>query len=145
MENQILSPLFIGYIQLESWLNATDKTCPVFAELTQVPGKTADYGYRWDELVIFVAQPDQAHGLIHYCRIVVGELQYMVGDIFTPNAEQRRTLAETAWAIVRAWLEQQGLTVRQGLIAMPDNLRLTDGWAGFLHFDQGEQTYIRKG
>jgi hypothetical protein len=142
MTPQTFSPLFVGYGQLENWLNAINKTRPVFANLITEPGKYGEYGHHTDTLTILVAQPDVSEGIVHYCRVVVGKIQYLGNDPFTPNHQQRLDLAGEAWLIVSAWFAEQSLVVHPGIIAIPANLKLMDGSAGFLGFDQEGQHYI---
>jgi hypothetical protein len=70
--------------------------------------------------------------------MVVGETHYVASD---PPDRRPIELAGQAWQIVQDWLKAQGLVVRKGVIAVPENLRLMNGWANFLRFDQKKQEY----
>lgn len=134
--------LFIGYHTLEEWLRSVGKNRPVFASLITEPGKVERYGTRMDKLVVLAAQPGD-DDLVHYCRLMVGQLQYVAGQPFGADHAQRIERAQQALGIVRGWLAEHGLTIRNGVAAMPENLRLLDGWADFLVFDQKTQEYKR--
>ena len=132
-----LYPLFIGYTTLEEWITVVDDDRPVFANLITEPGKPGQYDTRTDQLVILAAQADDV-SLVHYCRMIVGEMRYVAGD---PPDRRPIELAGQAWQLVQDWLKAQGLVVRKGVIAVPENLRLMNGWANFLQFDQKKQEY----
>jgi hypothetical protein len=130
------TPLFIGYTTLEEWITVVDDDRPVFANLITELGKHGQYDTRTDQLFILAAQADDEF-LVHYCRLVVGEMRYLSGD---PPDRRPIELAGQAWQIVQDWLKAQGLVVRKGVIAVPENL-LMNGWANFLRFDQKKQEY----
>lgn len=138
MKGQVQS-LFVGYQSLEEWRTAVDVVLPVFGALTQEVGKVDRFGMHTNRLVIMVAQPEE--DLVHYCRLVVGVVQYMTGQPFYADHQKRLALAEQAWKIVEDWLIEQGLTVRNGVIAVPQNLALMDGDAHFLVFDNERQVF----
>jgi hypothetical protein len=133
-------PFFIGYGTLEEWLRSVDPKRPVFAALITEPGKVVQ-SMRTDRLMIRVAQP--ADDLMHYCQLVIARVQYVGDNPFNTDYKQRFSLAEQAWKVVEAWLDERGLTVMNGVVSMPDNLRLMDGWANFLVFDQQTQEFRR--
>jgi hypothetical protein len=130
------TPLFIGYTTLEEWITAVDDDRPVFANLITEHGKPDQYETRTNQLVILAAQPDD--DLVNYCRLVVGEMRYVDGD---PPDQRPIELAGQAWQLIQDWLKAQGFVVRKGIIAVPENLRLMNGWANFLSFDQKKQEY----
>ena len=132
-----LYSLFIGYTTLEEWITVVDDDLPVFANLINETGKSGQYDIRTDQLVIMAAQPGD-ESIVHYCRLVVSEMRYLVGD---PPDRRPIELAGQAWQLVQDWLKAQGLVVRKGVIAVPENLRLMNGWANFLRFDQKKQEY----
>lgn len=121
----------IGYMTLENWLNSIDKEQPVYACLITEPGQTGQYAQRLDKLVVLVSQPE-SDDIVHYCRLNVASLQY-IGD--SPYNDHKRNVAqaEQAWLTIQAWLNEQGLDIREGVISMTQNINLVDGWAVFLN------------
>ena len=130
-------PLFIGYTTLEEWISVVDDDRLVFANLITVHGKPGPFDTYTDQLVIMAAQADD-ESLVHYCRLVVGEMRYVDSD---PPDQRPIELAGQAWQLIQDWLKAQGFVVRKGIIAVPENLRLMNGWANFLSFDQKKQEY----
>lgn len=119
-----IQPYWIGYHDINQWLNAIDKTQPVFANLTTELGNTDHRGLRIDHLVILVAQP--AGDLLHYWRLVVGELRFIDNESFDGNHKQRRQTAEQTWQSVQDWLAVHNLIICQGVVAALINVRLLD-------------------
>lgn len=135
-------PLFIGFDTLEEWLTSIDHTRPVFANLVIEYGKIGLYDIRTDQKVIIVAQP--ITDLVYYCRLPISELQYMGSKPFNPDHDQRMKQAQQAWEIVETWLLEQGLTFHKAVIAVPQYLKLLEGKANFLIFDNDTQNYQRQ-
>jgi hypothetical protein len=133
-------PLFIGYTTLEAWMEAIDPSRPVFACKITEPGENSTY-VQETRIVIMIAQPDESD-LVHYCRLPVGHVKIFFGESFGKEHQQQVELAEQAWKLVYKWLKGKGLPMRQGVVATPANLRMVDGQAGCLHFDNQEQRYV---
>lgn len=144
MSTHSTSPiLFVGYETLEGWNRSTQPKQPVYAMLIHEPGPDDAHGLHFDTLVILVAQPDQEPALVHYCRIPLGRVAYLYNQPFDSDYQQRLERAEHAFALVRAWLEEQERAIVPGLIAMPTGYRYLDGWPDFLVFDPTRQDFIR--
>lgn len=139
-----IQALFVGYATLEEWLLVVERARPVYVALVTEPGKANQYDQHTDAMVIVAAQPDG--DLVHYCRLVVGYVQYLGALPFNGQADLDAKLAQAgqAKAIVDAWLGENGLEIRPGVISTQANARFLDGWAGFLAFDNEAQAYCRK-
>ncbi len=135
-------PLFIGFDTLEEWLASIDRSRLVFANFVTELGKTSHRDVRIDRMVIVVSQP--VADLVYYCRLPVGELQFLGGKPFNPDHEQQVKQAKQAWKIVESWLRKQGLKVHKAVIAAPQNLVFLEGRADFLVFDNETQSFQRK-
>ena len=135
---------FIGYDSLEEWAETTDKARPVYALPIQEPGKTDSHGIRSDDLVIVVAQTVPAEAATHYVRLHVTSLEYLNGSPWGDGHGERKGRSNQVWELVQAWLSEQGFTVRQAAVAHPKDLRLLDGWANFIGYDQKQERYYRK-
>lgn len=122
---------FVGYQTLEKWLAAINREEPVFAALTTEPGKPDGHQLRIDTVLILVAQPG-AEGLLHYCRLVLGELRYMDDRPFDIDHIQRLAKAEQTWNQVQEWLASKHLNVIEGVIGLPLNIRPQNGSVHFL-------------
>ena len=124
----------IGYPTLEHLVLHLDPNEPVFLMLITEPGQTGQHSYRSDKMVILIQQPQD--NLVLYCRIPVGQLNYINGDQpFDMDPEQRRNRAIHAYSIVETWLRGQGLLTMEATIATPLDHRCLDGQANFLKYD----------
>lgn len=122
MSNQSL--LFVGYNNPYHWLASIDSGQPVFANLFTEHGETNEYRQRVDKLVIMLAQPEA--DLVHYYRFVVGELNFVSGEIFDADHKKRTIVANEAWERSLNWLRSKGLTYHLGVIAAPKNLHFLE-------------------
>ena len=136
--NKAAQSLLVGYDLMEQWFEVVDKERPVYAKLVREQQIVAANNLWSAHLIIWVAQPESMSDLVHYVRLNVGTLQFIGDKPFDNDHEQRIALAESAFEIVHKWLEEQGLDVRPGLVAVPEHVRLLDGWAGFMVFDTKE-------
>lgn len=132
---------FFGYELVETWAGVIDPAHPVYALLHRqdAPG---DLGSTIERHLITVSQPDDA-GHLHYCRIVVGRLTRCGGQPWEEDAAKRLAQSQAAWGIVRAWLGEQGFTVREALAAFPRDVVLMEGGTRFLVWD-GEKGEFRR-
>ena len=94
-------------------------------------------------LVIWVGQHRPSTREIHYFRCRVGLLEYVGSMPFGNDHEERKRQAEEAWALIREWLQEQGFEVKEGVVAYPRELKLFEGWPGFLKYDKEQKRYVR--
>ncbi len=118
------SLLFVGYNNRNHWLASIDPGQPVFANLYTEHGETNEYHQRIDKLVIMLAQPEA--DLVHYCRFVVGELNFISGEVFDADHKKRISAANAKWDKVLDWLQSLGLVYRLGLVAAPKHLHFLE-------------------
>ena len=133
---------FIGYGSLEDWAEAISTHEPVYACPLTEPDKPNAQGMRTDRLVITCSQPDD-RGHVHYCRLRVGFLQYIGDTPINQDHEERKQRLDQAWEIVETWLRDRGFTIRRAAVAVPVDLKLMDGWAGFLRWDKETKRFHR--
>lgn len=139
-------PLFVGYPRLEELLQSVNrKSGPVFSMLSSEPGKAEKFGLITRSMIVTVAQPEVAGGIVHYCRLPAGQMRYIEDQPFERDHERRVKNAERLWNLVDTWLGDKGLEIRHGTIATPQNMRFLDGWADWLEIDPATQEYKRKG
>lgn len=133
---------FIGFGTLADLVAALDRAAPVQADcVTDFSGQNKRLGLTYYKQVIVVSQP-APHGNVLYCRIIVDQYESMnQSPLFHPEQHLRR--AETAWAVVHAWLVEQGLTLQRAVVATPRSLKLLEGHADCLHYDKESDTWLR--
>jgi hypothetical protein len=136
---------YIGYATLEGWGQAIDKSQCVFASAITSPGAPGTHGIRHDTAEIICTQPDN-RGNVHYCRLSVGSWQELSGspDFGQASRDKAFDRQESAWEIVKQWLNEQGFTTRNAVVAFPKSLRYLDGWADFLRYDKESGRFTRK-
>jgi hypothetical protein len=116
--------LFIGYQSLNAWLQIVDSVQPVYAALINEMGVPDSHRVRIDRLVIMLAQP--VDNLVHYCRIIVGELRMVDGQPFDLDHKQRNQQALAQYKVVGQRLLDEQLTVREGVIAALKNMQFLE-------------------
>jgi len=132
--------VYIGYPTLEAWAQVVRRDGPVYACLVEEP-QPPSYGLQDVLLVVWVAQCRGQE--VHYFRCRVGVLEYVGSTPFGNDHPERKQRAEGAWGLIRSWLEEQGFSVREGVIAHPKELKLFEGWPEFLRYDKEQKRYIR--
>jgi len=133
---------FIGYETLETWAQAADPALPVYAMLVETTGPTGNYGLAWREVQARVFQVRD--GQAHYCLITVAGWQTIHGKALDAEKRQQQDrAARSAWRHIAAWLREQGYHVTQATVAVPKDLRLLNGAAAFLTYDQEQGVYTR--
>lgn len=116
--------LFIGYQSLDAWLHTIQSKEPVYVALINELGPFAGNRTRVEQMIVMLAQP--IDNLVHYCRILVGELRMVNGEPFDLDHKQRRQKAADHFAEIQQKLVGEHLMVREGIIAAPINLRWVD-------------------
>lgn len=129
---------FIGYASIEDWAESIDTSRPVYALPIESPGATNQTGIRRDDLAIVCAQTDGQE--VHYFRMTTGFITFIADKPFDVDADARRERRDQAWGIVLDWLEER-FTVRLGLVAMPRDLKVLDGWPRFLRWDNNTRRF----
>lgn len=81
---------------------------------------------------------------LHYCRVPLGSVDYMDRQPLNDDDGSRRAAFDRAWEIVSEYLAQSGYRIVHALPAIPKDLPLLDGHAGFLTYDKAAKTYVRK-
>jgi len=135
--------VYIGYPTLEAWAQVVRKDEPVYACLVEEPQPPDSHGIQTVLLVIWVSQHRPSAQEVHYFRCRVGVLEYVGSTPFGNDHPERKQRAEGAWGVIRSWLEEQGFSVREGVIAHPKDLKLFEGWPEFLRYDKEQKRYIR--
>lgn len=135
---------FIGYADLLEWRKAIDPRQPVYASPVIQPGSVSKQGLRVDRAEIHVAQPDE-WGDVHYWQFTVGRWQELshAPDFGARDREKVITRRDEIWSLIKVWLDEQGLVVRDALIAFPRNLRLLEGTPGILRWNQERSAWER--
>jgi hypothetical protein len=133
---------FIGFGTLEDWRAAIDPARPVNAESISSPGKAGRFGISYVRQSVVLSQIDSS-GHVLYVQLLTGGHESMDGAnaAFEGGRHHRRALS--AWAIVNAWLSEQGLGARRALIAMPRSLKLLDGHSALMRYDKATDTWVR--
>src|SRR5512145_3368941 len=137
---------YIGYDSLEEWERQAGLRHPsekvVYLMPIETITQTLSSGLANHELAVISTQLDDH--LAHYIRMIVANLTYMQGEYLGDPKEERRARAnlDQVSDFVHAWLFRLGYVVIRGHVAMPKDLRLVDGWADFLSYDQEHQRYF---
>jgi len=133
---------FIGFGTLEDWRRAIDPARPVQANcIVDSNGHSKHVGLAYYKQVIIVSQVQ--NGDVMYCRIPVDSYEAVNGHTpaFEPERHQRR--AESAWEIIRAWIANQGLIWQRAIVAVPRGLKMLEGYADCLHYDNARDLWLR--
>ncbi|GEM_PF-2051322 len=111
---------YIGYPTLEAWARVADRKLPVYAGLVEEPQPPDSHGIQTVLLVIWVSQHRPSAQEVHYFRCRVGLLEYIGKTPFGNDHPERKQRAGQAWGLIRSWLEEQGFSVREGVIAQKE-------------------------
>lgn len=136
--------IFVGYGSLEEMLKGLLRGTTVYANHVSISNGIGQHGVRTYELIIMVSRHCPDMNQVHYCRMVLGHLQYMGKTPISEDPNGKRERAQQAWKIVEEWLIEQEFYVAHAMVAMPKDLVLFDGWADFLGYDKEEKQYFRK-
>jgi hypothetical protein len=132
---------FFGYGQLGKWMEVVDKSQPVYAML--VVESTPKQYRRVDRVFINCAQPQG--GEMHYCRFLVGITEWINDECLNPDGERRKELERQAWDLVRVWLTDCGVQVREATPAYPKDYVFMEGSAvGVLGYDSVRGYFLEK-
>ncbi len=134
--------LFIGYGSLEGLLDSHPTGAPVFISLNEEQGQPGQYGVALHTFALIVSDIRDGHA--RYCRIVLGRVQTINGEVFdTGSRERTRQRALSAYRLIEEYIiTRHGFTVESAMIAMPRDLKLLDGWADFLRYDKEADRFV---
>jgi len=134
--------LFIGYGSLEGLLDSHPTGAPVFISLNEEQGQPRQYGVALHTFALIVSDIRDGHA--RYCRIVLGRVQTINGEVFdTGSRERTRQRALSAYRLIEEYIiTRHGFTVESAMIAMPRDLKLLDGWADFLRYDKEADRFV---
>ena len=134
--------LFIGYGSLEGLLDSHPTGAPVFISLNEEQGQPGQYGIALHTFALIVSDIRDGHA--RYCRIVLGRVQTINGEVFdTGSRERTRQRALSAYRLIEEYIiTRHGFTVESAMIAMPRDLKLLDGWADFLRYDKEADRFV---
>lgn len=127
---------FFGYGQLEKWLEAIDRSRPVYViDSEEQAAVNGELGMSYHNLMILCSQPD-GEGNVHYCRIIVGRVKRVHGELWSEQSKALVRHAEEASGIVHGWLAERNLTIREAAVDLPTGRQHMDGAAGFLKYSK---------
>ena len=135
--------LFLGYPTLEGMFeedNIFDDVVYALSVSTPVP-MTGGLGITRYRAAIVVQWFNS--NIVHYCRIPTGSSDFLAGLAMADDHDQREAGREQAWQIVLGWLKERVYVV-EATIAVPNDMVLLDGRAGFLVYDKESKTFSRK-
>ena len=140
MSNQ--QPFYLGFDTLEAFAHhLSDEQKPVYLTLTRItqvetPFSNGRYTYR-----ITAAQIQGNH--VHYWLRDVAIANFSGGEIITAHQDRCKT-AESAVAVVRAFLKEGGVTLIPAVLAMPEGVRLMEGGADCMGYDTETKLFFLK-
>ena len=135
--------LFVGYARLEEWARVADHARPVYA--SRFAERSPSYAGRVTEpydVGVVVSQPDN-DGVVHYWRFTAATVTMLYGAPFDGDAPAKRQAQEDVWQLVCGWLVYHRFMIRQGMVAMPKDLRLLAGQATFFAWDKEDKRFRR--
>ncbi len=146
MQPSTLRPAhFIGYATLEEWACHTERQQPVYVTLAEQP--TAGTAAIEQRQVYMLVQQITVRGDVCYCRLPIGWQTYSQGQPFDPREHAVRHERYTqAFRLIKDWLRTASgyADLHEATVAHPTDLRLLDGAAGWLLFDQEHKQFYRK-
>ncbi|BDI31477.1 hypothetical protein CCAX7_35280 [Capsulimonas corticalis] len=89
---------------------------------------------RTDRLLVACMQHSEP-GSVLYCRISAGPIVLLHGVPLSTDWSNVRSAWLSLWREVTGFLSEQGLRAHRATIAVPENLILLEGRAGFLQYD----------
>ena len=117
-------PLFIGYPHIETWLRSVIPSNPVYMAVTVTPVSSTMLGVETHQVAIFIGQPEPGQSLVHYFRLLVGEMKYISGQCVTPGVMKQ---GQAAYDALEAHFETLLLVVVNGVIATPAGMYFQNG------------------
>lgn len=137
------SPIFIGYPTVEELLAAVFPNRTAYAlNFTHQHLKSGSPTLHTQAVIVQFVEA----GLVHYCRIRVGDYGTLDGVPFgaSATASEVQKQGETALSLIRDFLTEQGCTLKPGLVAMPKDLIWLEGDADFLGYNRETRQFYRK-
>lgn len=135
---------FVGFGTMEDWAAAIDQGQPVNAEsVTETTAANKRYNLTRCTQLLLVSQVCGAEVL--YCRKLTGAFLSADGGLHPMGDDLKKIIdrERSAWDVLVGWLEEQGLVYRRAMVALPTKMKLLDGNAGFLAYDQARDIWIR--
>ncbi len=131
-----------GFGSMEQLAFAADVTKPINASAVAEVGRAGRHGLQVVVNLVIVSQWRGDEAL--YCRVITG--RYLSSNGLTPmdGSNTARVRNQQAHTVVVRWLERQGFTVREALLAMPRSYKLLEGAAGFLAFDKERGFFLEE-
>lgn len=129
----------IGYSTIEEWCKVIDNNSPIYTCLVQEDSPSNVSGLVYKKDIVFCSKVDSDKN-VHYFRQTLRTYTSM---------DKKENTALEGWHLIKEWLNllfslEEGFTIREGAIAMPQDLKLLEGYADFLRWDKEKNQYYRE-
>lgn len=137
--------VFIGYGQAENWLQNHPAGLPVNVDTITEERSSGQYDLGRAVTYLVLSYHEQGIDEVHYLQVRVDAWQTIHGKPFAQNEDEAMKIhqrrAETALAAAEDWLHSQGIPFRRAVISIPDQHKMLEGNASWLHYYKDTDEY----
>lgn len=134
---------YIGFADSEKFLEAVERERQINLDVSRKAGRPdRRFGIAVDCTVLTLSQVQGDEVL--YFQHVTHRYQTNGGQVMDLDETKHVRLARQVLEITQEYLNEQGVSWRQALLAMPRNYTTLDGDATFLRYDKESQSYLRR-
>lgn len=132
---------YIGFGTFKNFITAIGRDRPINIEKITDPGRPTKIGIFFVREAIVLSQVNRSEVLYLYVTVRTYQSQDGSSPLFEDKYPQA---TPSAWALTLERLRELSIPYREGLLAMPKNIKLLTGSLEFIKFDQAAGLYFKR-
>lgn len=135
---------YLGYPSLEEMLEkARGDGGPLYVSLLRTPTFEIDVGEPMIYVTVVTVSSVTAERHVRYWRKTLAKTLFLHGEPFDENADRHHARSRAAYELLLEYLAEEGFATEHAVVAVPRDLRLTEGKAAFWRYEQSNDRFER--